>query len=118
MCHLSKINRILINSYLSSENAEFIKFKNKISLNTQTVYFYESTYSESFSQKWKQYFQILLKEMEIGLVESAIMMKNIYLKMELELVRLKIIDAVTNLIINNKIGIYQKDFDKNSLKSF
>ena len=45
------------------------------------------------------------------------MMKSISMKMEKKIVRLAIIDAITNLIINDQIML-QKDFNKEFLEIF
>lgn len=105
-------------TYLSyQKKAELIKLENGIRLTRQTAYYHESTYAESFITKKEKHLQKLIKETKIE-PSGIYHYDEEYLYENGEnMVRLAIIDAVTNLIINDQI-IHQKDFDKEFLEIF
>ena len=57
------MNLLLI--YPIKKKAKIIKLENRIKLNRQTVYYHESTYSESFITQIEENLQKLLKESKI-----------------------------------------------------
>ena len=99
------------------KKAEIIKLENKIKLNRQTVYYHESTYDESFITQKEENLQKLIKETKIE--PSGIYHYDEEFSHEngVATVRLAIIDAVTNLIINDQV-IYQEDFNKEFVEIF
>lgn len=105
-------------TYLSyQKKAELIKLENGIRLTRQTAYYHESTYAESFITKKEKHLQKLIKETKIE-PSGIYHYDEEYLYENGEnIVRLAIIDAVTNLIINDQI-IHQEDFDKEFLEIF
>ena len=105
-------------SYLPyQKKAEFIQLENKIKLNRQTVFYHESIYADSFITQKEENLQKILKEMKIE--PSGIYHydeEHLYENGD-KIVRLAIIDAVTNLIINDQI-LLQEDFDKEFIEIF
>ena len=103
-------------SYLSyQKKAEIIKLEHGLSLNRQTVYYHESVYADSFITQKEENLQKLLKEMKIE-PSGIYHYDEEYLREDgVKIVRLAIIDAVTNLIINDQI-ICQEDFDKDFME--
>ena len=99
------------------KKAEIIKVENGIRLNRQTVYYQESTYSEHYILRKEEELQKLLEEMKVK-PSGIYCYDEEYLHENGEkCVRLAIIDAVTNLIINDQM-IYQEDFDKDFMEIF
>lgn len=99
------------------KKAEIIKIENGIQLNRQTVYYHESKYSEHYITQKEEKLQKLLKDMNIK-PSGIYSYDEEYLHENGEkCVRLAIIDAVTNLIINDQV-IYQEDFDKEFMEIF
>ena len=105
-------------TYLSyQKKTEIIKLENGIQLNRQTVYYHESTYDTSFITQKEENLQKLLEETKIepgGIYhyDEEFLHEN-----GIKTVRLAIIDAVTNLIINDQV-IYQEDFDQDFVEIF
>lgn len=105
-------------SYLSYEKkAEMIKFENKVKMSRQTAYHFESIYDERFLKRQEHKLAELLKEK--GIKPSGIYHYDEQFPHQngKALVRLTLIDAITNLPINELI-IDKKDFDKSIVKSF
>ena len=104
--------------YLSyQKKVEFIKLENGISLNRQTAYYHESTYGDTFITQKEENLQKLLKEMKIEPSGIYHYDEEYLFENGVKTVRLAIIDAVTNLIINDQL-IYQEDFDKEFIEIF
>ena len=105
-------------SYLPyQKKAELIELENGIRLNRQTVYYHESTYADSFITQKEDDLQKILKEMKIE-PSGIYHYDEEYLHENGDkIVRLTIIDAVTNLIINDQVML-QEDFDKEFLEIF
>ena len=105
-------------SYLPyQKKAELIELENGIRLNRQTVYYHESTYADSFITQKEDDLQKILKEMKIE-PSGIYHYDEEYLRENGDkIVRLTIIDAVTNLIINDQ-ECFKKISTKNSWKSF
>ena len=105
-------------SYLPyQKKAELIELENGIRLNRQTVYYHESTYADSFITQKEDDLQKILKEMKIE-PSGIYHYDEEYLRENGDkIVRLTIIDAVTNLIINDQVML-QEDFDKEFLEIF
>ena len=98
------------------KKAESIKDGLGVKLNRQTVYYHETKYSDSYITIREESNQKLLKEM--GIQASGIYhYDEEFFVDEAKSVRLTILDAVTNQIIND-IAIYEKDFDKEFIKLF
>ena len=105
-------------SYLSyQKKAEIIKLENGLKLNRQTVYYHESTYSESFITQKEENLKKLLKECKIEPSSIYHYDEEFLHENGVNTVRLAIIDAVTNLIINDQV-IYQEDFDQDFVEIF
>ena len=105
-------------SYLSyQKKAEIIKLEHGLSLNRQTVYYHESTYADSYITQKEENLQKLLKEMKIEPTGIYHYDEEYLHENGVKMVRLAIIDAVTNLIINDQV-IYQEDFDKEFMEIF
>ena len=105
-------------SYLPyQKKSELIELENGIKLNRQTVYYHESTYSDSFITQKEENLQKILKEMKIEPIGIYHYDEEYLYENGEKIVRLAIIDAVTNLIINDQIML-QKDFDKEFLEIF
>ena len=105
-------------SYLPyQKKAELIELENGIHLNRQTVYYHEYTYADSFITQKEEEIQKILKEMKIE-PSGTYHYDEEYLHENMDnIVRLAIIDAVTNLIINDQVML-QEDFDKEFLEIF
>ena len=117
-CNLRKITRIRIHySYVVSKKAEIIKLENGIKLNRQTAYYHESTYDKSFITQKEENLQKLLKETKIEPSGIYHYDEEFLYENGVATVRLAIIDAVTNLIINDQV-IYQEDFNKEFVEIF
>ena len=105
-------------TYMSyQKKAEIIKLENGIKLNRQTVYYHESTYDKSFITQKEENLQKLLKETKIEPSGIYHYDEEFLHENGVNTVRLAIIDAVTNLIINDQV-IYQEDFDKEFVEIF
>ena len=105
-------------SYLPyQKKAELIEIENKIRLNHQTVYYHESTYADSFITQKEEEIQKILKEMKIEPSGTYHYDEEYLHENGDNIVRLTIIDAVTNLIINDQVML-QEDFDKEFLEIF
>ena len=105
-------------AYLSyQKKAEIIKFENGIRLNRQTVYYHESTYDTTFITQKEENLQKLLKETKIKPSGIYHYDEEFLHENGIKTVRLAIIDAVTNLIINDQV-IYQDDFDQEFVEIF
>ena len=105
-------------SYLPyQKKAEIIEIENKIRLNRQTVYYHESTYADSFITQKEEEIQKILKEMKIEPSGTYHYDEEYLHENGDNIVRLAIIDAVTNLIINDQVML-QEDFDKEFLEIF
>lgn len=105
-------------TYLSyQKKAEIIKLENGIQLNRQTVYYHESTYDTSFITQKEENLQKLLEETKIEPSGIYHYDEEFLHENGIKTVRLAIIDAVTNLIINDQV-IYQKDLIRILWKSF
>ena len=107
-------------SYLSyQKKAEIIKLEHGLSLNRQTVYYHESIYADSFITQKEENLQKLLKQMKIE-PSGIYHYDEEYLREDgVKIVRLAIIDAVTNLIINDQINLsrrFRQRFHGNLLK--
>ena len=83
------------------KKAEIIKLENGIRLNRQTVYYHESTYDKSFITQKEENLQKLLKETKIEPSGIYHYDEEFLHENGVAAVRLAIIDAVTNLIIND-----------------
>ena len=104
--------------YLSfQKKAEFIELENGIRLNRQTVYYHESVYSDSFITRKEENLQKLLKECKIEPSGIYHYDEEHLHENGKQIVRLAIIDAVTNLIINDQV-ISREDFDKEFMEIF
>ena len=104
--------------YLSyQKKVEFTKLENNISLNRQTAYYHESTYVDTFITQKEGNLQKLLKEMKIEPSGIYHYDEEYLFENGVKTVRLAIMDAVTNLIINDQL-IYQEDFDKEFIEIF
>ena len=99
------------------KKAEIIKLENGIRLNRQTVYYHESTYDKSFITQKEENLQKLLKETKIEPSGIYHYDEEFLHENGVASVRLTIIDAVTNLIINDQV-IYQEDFNKEFVEIF
>ncbi len=99
------------------KKAEIIKLENKIKLNRQTVYYHESTYDKSFITQKEENLQKLIKETKIEPSGIYHYDEEFLHENGVVTVRLAIIDAVTNLIINDQV-IYQEDFNKEFVEIF
>ena len=99
------------------KKAEIIKLENGIRLNRQTAYYHESTYDESFITQKEENLQKLLKETKIEPSGIYHYDEEFLHENGVAAVRLAIIDAVTNLIINDQV-IYQEDFNKEFVEIF
>ena len=88
-------------------------------MNRQTVYYHESIYADSFITQKEKNLQKLLKEMKIE-PSGIYHYDEEYLREDgVKIVRLAIIDAVTNLIINDQINLsrrFRQRFHGNLLK--
>ena len=105
-------------TYLSyQKKAEIIKLENGIRLNRQTVYYHESTYDTTFITQKEENLQKLLKETKIKPSGIYHYDEEFLHENGIKTVRLAIIDAVTNLIINDQV-IYQDDFDQEFVEIF
>jgi hypothetical protein len=105
-------------TYMSyQKKAEIIKLENGIRLNRQTVYYHESTYDESFITLKEENLKKLLKECKIEPSGIYHYDEEFLHENGINTVRLAIIDAVTNLIINDQI-IYQEDFNQDFVEIF
>ena len=105
-------------TYLSyQKKAEIIKLENGIQLNRQTVYYHESTYDTSFITQKEENLQKLLEETKIEPSGIYHYDEEFLHENGIKTVRLAIIDAVTNLIINDQV-IYQKDFNQDFVEIF
>ena len=105
-------------AYLSyQKKAELIKLENGVKLSRQTTYYHESKYSDSFITQKEENLQKLLKECKIEPSGIYHYDEEYLHENEVKTVRLAIIDAVTNLIINDQL-IYQEDFDKEFMEIF
>ena len=105
-------------TYLSyQKKAEIIKLENGIRLNRQTVYYHESTYDTTFITQKEENLQKLLKETKIKPSGIYHYDEEFLHENGIKTVRLAIIDAVTNLIINDQV-IYQEDFDQEFVEIF
>ena len=105
-------------TYLSyQKKAEIIKLENEIQLNRQTVYYHESTYDTSFITQKEENLQKLLEETKIEPSGIYHYDEEFLHENGIKTVRLAIIDAVTNLIINDQV-IYQEDFDQDFVEIF
>ena len=105
-------------TYLSyQKKAEIIKLENGIQLNRQTVYYHESTYDTSFITQKEENLQKLLEETKIEPSGIYHYDEEFLHENGIKTVRLAIIDAVTNLIINDQV-IYQEDFDQDFVEIF
>ena len=105
-------------TYLSyQKKAEIIKLENGIQLNHQTVYYHESTYDTSFITQKEENLQKLLEETKIEPSGIYHYDEEFLHENRIKIVRLAIIDAVTNLIINDQV-IYQEDFDQDFVEIF
>ncbi len=103
-------------AYLSyQKKAELIEIENGIKLSRQTAYYHESKYSESFITQKEENLQKIIKEANIEPSGIYHYDEEYFFENGINMVRLTIIDAVTNLIINDQV-ISQEDFD-NSWKS-
>ena len=104
--------------YLSyQKRSEFIKLENGIKLNRQTVYYHESTYSDSFITQKEENLQKLIKENKIEPSGIYHYDEEYLYENGTQIVRLAIIDAVNNLIINDQV-ISHEDFDKEFMEIF
>ena len=99
------------------KKAEIIKLENGIRLNRQTVYYHESTYDTTFITQKEENLQKLLKETKIKPSGIYHYDEEFLHENGIKTVRLAIIDAVTNLIINDQV-IYQEDFDQEFVEIF
>ena len=99
------------------KKAEIIKLENGIQLNRQTVYYHESTYDTSFITQKEENLQKLLEETKIEPSGIYHYDEEFLHENGIKTVRLAIIDAVTNLIINDQV-IYQEDFDQDFVEIF
>lgn len=99
------------------KKAEIIKLENGIRLNRQTAYYHESTYDKSFITQKEENLQKLLKETKIEPSGIYHYDEEFLHENGVASVRLAIIDAVTNLIINDQV-IYQEDFNKEFVEIF
>lgn len=105
-------------SYLSyQKKAEIIKLEHGLSLNRQTVYYHESVYADSFITQKEKNLQKLIKEMKIEPSGIYHYDEEYLHENGVQTVHLAIIDAVTNLIINDQV-IYREDFDKDFMEIF
>ena len=105
-------------TYLSyQKKAELIKLENGVKLSRQTTYYHESTYSDSFITQKEENLQKLIKECKIEPSGIYHYDEEYLHENGVKTVRLAIIDAVTNLIINDQV-IYKEDFDKEFLEIF
>ena len=105
-------------TYMSyQKKAEIIKLENGIKLNRQTVYYHESTYDKSFITQKEENLQKLLKETKIERSGIYHYDEEFLHENGVNTVRLAIIDAVTNLIINDQV-IHQEGFDKEFVEIF
>ena len=105
-------------SYLPyQKKSELIELENGIRLNRQTVYYHESTYADSFITQKEEDLQKILKEMQIEPSGTYHYDEEYLHENGANIVRLAIIDAVTNLIINDQVML-QEDFDKEFLEIF
>ena len=99
------------------KKSELIKFENNVSIPRSTVYYHENTYFDIFIRRQEKIiFQLLEKQ---GIVPSEYYNYDEKFPQENreKLVRLSIIDAVNNLVINEVI-MHQEDFDKDMVKGF
>ena len=105
-------------SYLSyQKKAEIIKLEHGLSLNRQTIYYHESVYADSFITQKEENLQKLIKEMKIEPSGIYHYDEEYLHENGVQTVHLAIIDAVTNLIINDQV-IYREDFDKEFMEIF
>ena len=105
-------------SYLPyQKKAELIKLENGINIKRQTVYYHESKYSDYFITNKEENLQKILKDMEIEPSGIYHYDEEYLHENGIEMVRLAIIDAVNNLIINDQV-IYKEDFDKEFMEIF
>ena len=104
--------------YLSyQKRSEFIELENGIKLNRQTVYYHESIYADSYITRKEENLQKLLKECKIEPSGIYHYDEEHLHENGVQTVRLAIIDAVTNLIINDQV-ISREDFDKEFMEIF
>ena len=99
------------------KKAELIKLENGIKLPRQTTYYHESKYSESFITQKEKNLQKIINETNIepsGIYHHD---EEYLYENGTNIVRLAIIDAVNNLIINNQV-ILQEDFDNEFMEIF
>lgn len=105
-------------AYLSyQKKAELIEIENGIKLPRQTAYYHESKYSESFITKKEENLQKLIKQTNIEPSGIYHYDEEYLYENGINMVRLTIIDAVTNLLINDQI-IFQEDFNNEFMEIF
>ena len=105
-------------SYLSyQKKAELIKLENGIKLPRQTTYYHESKYSESFITQKEKNLQKIINETNIEPSGIYHYDEEYLYENGTNIVRLAIIDAVNNLIINDQV-ILQEDFDNEFMEIF
>ncbi len=105
-------------SYLSyQKKAELIKLENGIKLARQTTYYHESKYSESFITQKEKNLQKIINETNIEPSGIYHYDEEYLYENGTNIVRLAIIDAVNNLIINDQV-ILQEDFDNEFMEIF
>lgn len=104
--------------YLSyDKKTEMIKLENGVKMPRQTAYYFESLYDDEFLKIQEKQVMELLKEHGIEASGYYHYDEQFPFKNGIPLVRLSIIDAITQLPINELI-IEKKDFDKKVVESF
>ncbi len=104
--------------YLSYEKkAEMIRFENGVEMPRQTAYYFESIYDDDFLNRQEQQLAELLKQYGIEASGYYHLDEQYPYENTNPLVRLALIDAITQLPINELI-IDKKDFDKTVVESF
>lgn len=99
------------------KKAELIELENKVQFSRQTAYYLASKYSDTYIEEKEKEVNELLKKANIEPSGIYHYDEEYLEKNGEEVVRLSIIDAVNNLIINDQF-IYKKDFDKDFIKIF
>lgn len=104
--------------YLSyDKKTELISFENQVEMPRQTAYYFESIYDNDFLKRQEEALMNLLKEEGIEPTGYYHLDEQYPRYNGKELVRLALLDAITNLPISELL-IAKEDFDKSVLKSF
>lgn len=111
------LNYNYINYMSYGKKKELIHLENEINIARSTVYYHESIYSESFLKRQEEINMNLLKQKGIEPTGYYHYDEQFPHENGKPLARLTIMDAITNLPIN-EIIINKKDFDKDIVKAF